>query len=104
VGFVAQLLDAANYPDLKGAAVTNPGSVGGAGVTLALQILGGQLPDSNTVVLTPEVWDNVSDEGKAKLEAANDPSLNPIWPLGLSIPGWTTYTKDQLLACKGPGE
>ena len=29
---------------LKGAAVTNPGSVGGAGVTLALQILNGELP------------------------------------------------------------
>jgi ribose transport system substrate-binding protein len=104
VGFVGQLLDTTNYPDLKGAAVTNPGSVGGAGVTLALQILGGQLPDSNTVVLTPEVWDNTTPEGIAKLTAANDPSLNPIWPLGLSIPGWTTYTKDQLLACKGPGE
>jgi ribose transport system substrate-binding protein len=104
VGFVSQLLDTTNYPGLTGAAVTNPGSVGGAGVTLALQILGGQEPDSHTVVLAPAVWDNVSEEGKALLAAANDPSLNPIWPLGLSIDGWTTYTKDQLLACKGPGE
>jgi ribose transport system substrate-binding protein len=104
VGFVSQLLDTTNYPGLKGAAVTNPGSVGGAGVTLALQILGGQLPESNTVVLTPEVWDNTTPEGIEKLTAANDPSLNPIWPLGLTIPGWTTYSKEQLLACKGPGE
>jgi ribose transport system substrate-binding protein len=104
VGFVAQLLDTTNYPGLTGAAVTNPGSVGGAGVTLALQILGGQEPESHTVLLTPAVWDNVSEEGKAALAAANDPSLNPIWPLGLSIDGWTTYTKEQLLACKGPGE
>src|SRR5207344_1921150 len=52
-GFVAQLLDETNYPGLTGAAVTNPGSVGGAGVTLALQILGGQKPESNTVVLAP---------------------------------------------------
>lgn len=104
VGFVSQLLDTAGYPGLTGAAVTNPGSVGGAGVTLALQILAGQTPDSNTVLLEPALWDNVSDEGKAALAEANDPSLNPIWPLGLSIDGWTTYTKEQLLACKGPGE
>jgi ribose transport system substrate-binding protein len=104
VGFVSQLLDTTNYPGLVGAAVTNPGSVGGAGVTLALQILNGQKPESQTVVLTPAVWDNTTDAGKAALAAANDPSLNPIWPLGLSIDGWTTYTKDQLLACKGPGE
>ncbi len=104
VGFVAQLLDTANYPGQTGAAVTNPGSVGGAGVTLALQILGGDAPEDHTVVLAPDVWDNVTPDGIAKLTAANDPSLNPIWPLGLSIEGWTTYTKDQLLACKGPGE
>jgi ribose transport system substrate-binding protein len=100
-GFVNQLL---TEEGLVGAAVTNPGSIGGAGVTLALQILNDQLPESNTVVLAPAVWDNVSEEGKAALAAANDPSLNPIWPLALTIDGWTTYTKDQLLACKGPGE
>lgn len=104
VGFVAQLLDSEGFEGLTGAAVTNPGSVGGAGVTLALQILNGDEPESNTVLLEPSLWDNVSEEGRASLEAANDPSLNPIWPLGLSIEGWTTYTKEQLLACKGPGE
>ncbi len=104
VGFVAQLLDSEGFEGLAGAAVTNPGSVGGAGVTLALQILNGEEPESNTVLLEPDLWDNVSEEGRASLEAANDPSLNPIWPLGLSIEGWTTYTKEQLLACKGPGE
>ena len=89
VGFVNQLLNTKDYPGLVGAAVTNPGSVGGAGVTLALQILNGQAPDSHTVVLTPQLWDNVSDEGKAALEATKvDPSLklSDIWPLGLQIP------------------
>jgi ribose transport system substrate-binding protein len=99
-GFVNQLL---NEPGLVGAAVTNPGSVGGAGVALALQILNGETPEQNTL-LTPELWDNVSEEGKAALAAAADPSLDPTWPLGLEVPGWTTYTKEQLLACKGPGE
>jgi ribose transport system substrate-binding protein len=99
-GFVNQLL---NEEGLVGAAVTNPGSVGGAGVALALQILGGAAPEQNTL-LTPELWDNVSEEGKAALAAAADPSLDPTWPLGLEVPGWTTYSKEQLLACKGPGE
>ena len=36
--------------------------------------------------------------------AAADPSLSPEWPVSISIPDWTTYTKDQIVACKGPGE
>ena len=40
-GFVGQL---SSVEGLKGAAVTNPGSIGGAGVTLAVQILDGQKP------------------------------------------------------------
>ena len=101
VGFVNQLLDSTNFPGLVGAAVTNPGSVGGAGVTLALQILNGQTPASHTVVLTPELVDNQSDAGKATLTSWTDPSLHlsPIWPLGLTIPDWTTYTIPQLLDC-----
>jgi ribose transport system substrate-binding protein len=100
-GFVGQL---SSVEGLKGAAVTNPGSVGGAGVALAIQILDGKKPDSQTVLVTPELWDNVTDEGKAKLAAAANPSLDPEWPVSVSIPGWTTYTQDQIIACKGPGE
>ena len=66
-----------NYPGLIGAAVTNPASVGGAGVALALQILDGKAPADKTVLLTPPVWDNVTDDGKAALAAATDPSLDP---------------------------
>ncbi len=100
-GFVTQLL---NEPGLKGAAVTNPASIGGAGVTLALQILAGQAPAETTVHVTPELWSNEDDAGKAKLTAAADPSLPPTWPLGLTIQDWTTYTKEELIACKGPGD
>ncbi|HXI81763.1 MAG TPA: substrate-binding domain-containing protein [Verrucomicrobiae bacterium] len=100
-GFVTQLL---KEPGLKGAAVTNPPSVGGAGVTLATQILDGKKPASNTVHVTPVLWDNTTDAGKASLTAAADPKINPLWPLGLTIDGWTTYTKDDIIACKGPGE
>jgi ribose transport system substrate-binding protein len=100
-GFVQQLL---NETGLVGAAVTNPPSVGGAGVTLATRILGGNKPAETTVHVTPELWSNDTDEGKAKLTAAADPKINPLWPLGLTITDWTTYSKDEIIGCKGPGE
>ena len=100
-GFVTQLL---NEKGLVGAAVTNPPSVGGAGVALALQILDGKKPAASTVHVTPDLWANDTDAGKAALTAAADPKINPLWPLGLTIKDWTTYTKDQIIACKGPGE
>jgi len=100
-GFVGQLN---SVEGLTGAAVTNPGSIGGAGVTLAIQILDGQKPAEQTVLVQPELWENATDAGKAKLAAAADPALDPEWPVSISIPDWTTYTKEQIIACKGPGE
>ena len=100
-GFVKQLL---TEPGLVGAAVTNPASVGGAGLELAFRIMDGNKPADPAVHVTPVVWDNVSDAGKAALTAANDPAIDASWPLGITIPGQTTYTKAQILACKGPGE
>jgi ribose transport system substrate-binding protein len=100
-GFVGQL---SSVEGLKGAAVTNPGSIGGAGVTLALQILEGKKPAQQTVLVQPELWENATDAGKEKLKGAADPSLSPEWPVSISIPEWTTYTKEQIVACKGPGE
>jgi len=100
-GFVGQLT---SVEGLQGAAVTNPGSIGGAGVTLALQILQGQAPAEKQVLVTPEIWDNTSEEGQAKLAAAQNPNLDPEWPVSVSIPEWTTYSMDEIIACKGPGE
>ncbi|MEM9684807.1 MAG: sugar ABC transporter substrate-binding protein, partial [Pseudomonadota bacterium] len=100
-GFVGQL---SNVDGLVGAAVTNPGSVGGAGVALAIQILDGEVPAERTVLVEPELWENVTDEGKATIAAAQNPNLDPEWPVSVSIPGWTTYTMEDIIACKGPGE
>ncbi len=100
-GFVSQL---SSVEGLKGAAVTNPGSVGGAGVALAIQILDGKAPAEKTVLVDPVLWDNTTEEGKAQIAAAQNPNLSPEWPVSVSIPGWTTYTMDQIIACKGPGE
>jgi len=98
-GFVAQLLE---VEGLVGAAVTNPASVGGAGVTLALQLLNGEEPESQEVLMEPQLWANDSEEGMASLTEANDPDIDATWPLGISIPDWTTYTKEEILACEGP--
>jgi ribose transport system substrate-binding protein len=111
-GFVKQLLDPVGYPGLKGAAVTNTAAVGGAGVTVALQLLAGQKVETdptasqpNTVLLKPVLVDNLTDAGKANLKAWQSvPGLNPTWPLGIQIANFTTYTPDQAIACKGPGE
>lgn len=100
-GFVGQL---ASVEGLEGAAVTNPGSIGGAGVAVALDILEGETPDERTVLVQPEIWDNTSEEGRAKIEAGQNPDLDPEWPVSVSIPEYTTYTQEQIIECKGPGE
>jgi len=109
--FVGQLTDATKYPGLEGAAVTNTAAVGGAGVNLALKLIAGEKIETaadasqpNTVLLKPVLADNVSDEGKKTLDSWKVDGLDPLWPLGLQIEGWTTYTPEQAVACKGPGE
>src|SRR5262245_8157313 len=109
--FVHQLLTPADYPDLQGSAVTNTAAVGGAGVNLALKLLNGESVQTdpsasqpNTVLLKPVLADNVSDAGKSTLQSWQDDGPDPLWPLGLQIEGYTTYTPEQAVACKGPGE
>ena len=106
--FVSQLL---TEEGLEGAAVTNTAAVGGAGVNLALKLLAGEEvetdPDAsqpNTVLLDPVVADNTSDDGRAMLESWQVDGLDPLWPLGLEIEGYTTYTPEEAIACVGPGE
>jgi ribose transport system substrate-binding protein len=108
--FVAQLLDPDGYPGLVGAAVTNTAAVGGAGVGLALKVLNGETintaadaPQPNTVLLVPVLADNASDSGKELLSSWQVDGLDPLWPLGLQIEGFTTYTGEQAVACAGPG-
>jgi len=109
--FVAQLLNPTDFADLQGSAVTNTAAVGGAGVNLALKILRGETVETdpsasqpNTVLLKPVVADNTTDAGKTLLESWQVDGLDPSWPLGLQIEGYTSYTPEQAVACKGPGE
>lgn len=109
--FVAQLLNEEEYAGLEGAAVTNTAAVGGAGVNLAIRLLNGEsvetaedAPQPNTVLLDPVVAENTSEEGRSLLESWQVDGLDPLWPLGLEIEGFTTYTPEQAIECVGPGE
>ena len=110
-GFVTALLDETGYAGLEGAAVTNTAAVGGAGISLALKLLAGEkvetdssAPQPNTVLLVPVVAADDNDAGRKTLDSWLVEGLDPTWPLGLTIEGWTTYTPEQAIACKGPGE
>lgn len=98
--FVSMLL---TEEGLVGTGVTDPPAVGGAGLAMALQILDGRTPSEPVVRIAPEVWPNDTEAGVAALTAANDPDVELGWPLSLTIPGFTTYTLDELIACTGPG-
>ena len=110
-GFVTALLDEEGYPGLEGAAVTNTAAVGGAGIGLALKLLQGEdvetaadAPYPNTVLLVPVLAADDNDDGRATLDSWLVEGLDPTWPLGLQVEGWTTYTPQQAIACKGPGD
>ncbi len=109
-GFVTQLLDPTGFPGLVGGAVTNTASVGGAGVSLAYKVLTGQKVEQsaganrpNTILLDPQLLDNTTDQGKADLQKwISVPNMDPLWPLSLSIPGYTDYDPNTVPAtCKG---
>jgi ribose transport system substrate-binding protein len=120
-GFVEQLLNlSGKYEGLEGLAVYNPAAIGGAGVKLALDALNGVTHETTTLKRTtadgvehdikvtllpvPEAYDNTTDAGRAKLAEIDVEGLNVLWPVSWSINGWTDYSLDQMLACKGPGE
>ena len=110
-GSVTKALDATNYPGLDFSAVTNTAAVGGAGVALALKLLNGETVQTdpsaaqpNTVLLDPVLADNQTDAGKAELQSWLVSGLDPSWPLGLKVEGYTHYTPEQAIACKGPND
>lgn len=85
----------------RSAAVTNPATIGGVGASMALKLLeGGSAP--RWVKLVPEVWDNGTAAGKAKIKANYSPSRPPTYSARLQVKPWTTYSNAQLFGCKGP--
>lgn len=94
--FIKQLLDGK-----PGAAVTNPAVIGGVGTAIALDALAGKNPPKQTL-LTPQVWD--ADKTKDQLQKNNFPGRDANYSAAVTVNPYTTYTPDQLFACKGPGE
>jgi ribose transport system substrate-binding protein len=84
-----------------GAAVTNPAVIGGVGTAIALQALDGKNPEKVTT-LTPAVWDKANNE--AELKANYFPDRDKTFSSAVTVDPYTTYTPEQLFACKGPGE
>jgi ribose transport system substrate-binding protein len=85
----------------EGAAVTNPATIGGVGTAIALQVLNGEDVERETI-LTPEVWD--MEEDAQTVEENYFPDRDPTFSSRVSVEPYTTYTPEQLFACKGPGE
>ena len=84
-----------------GAAVTNPAVIGGVGAAIAIDALEDKNPEKQTT-LTPEVWDLQSN--KDELEKNNFPKRDANYSAAIEVKPYTSYTPEQLFACKGPGE
>jgi ribose transport system substrate-binding protein len=95
--FIGQLIDLAGE-GLTGVAISNPPSVGGAGAAIALNILEGQ--DVAKVTLLDPAALSTQEE----LEAVYVEGLTEGWSSYMEIEPYTSYTADDVIACKGPGE
>jgi ribose transport system substrate-binding protein len=84
---------------VKGAAVTNPATIGGVGAAVAIQLLDGGTVKKWTK-LTPQVWDMASSAGTIKQYYS--PKRAPTYSSQLFVKPYTTYTEAQLTGCKGP--
>lgn len=94
--FIGQLIDGK-----PGAVITNPAIIGGVGANIALRVLNGDKVDRMTM-LTPSVLD--AKNNLDALKAAYSPDRDALYNATLTLEGQTTFTPEQLLACKGPGE
>ena len=95
--FIGQL-SSLKAQGLAGAAVTNPPTVGGAGLAVGLDVLQGKT-QPHLINLDPVIWDNVSDAGQKELKDHYDPNLNAYYSVSYQVAPYTTYTKADLLAC-----
>jgi ribose transport system substrate-binding protein len=96
--FLKQLLTVKGF---HGAAVTNPATIGGVGASIAIKLLQGKTV-AKTVLLKPQVWDNKTSFGLKQIKENYSPSRPPTYSARALIKPWTTYTRQQLFACKGP--
>jgi ribose transport system substrate-binding protein len=100
-GFLGQLINLKGQ-GLKGAAVTNPPTVGGAGLAVGLNVLQGK-SQPHLINLDPQIWDNQSAAGMTELQSHYDPTLGAYYSVSYQVAPYTTYTKADLLACANVG-
>jgi ribose transport system substrate-binding protein len=84
-GFMGQEIDLKDAP-LVGINVTNPPAVGGAGLSIALDVLDGKKVPRVTH-LTPKVYDNSTPEGMEWLKSLYDPKVDPNYPVYSPVHG-----------------
>jgi hypothetical protein len=84
--FLQQLLA---YEGFRGAAVTNPATIGGAGAASRSSCCRARGPELGQA--DPQVWDN-GRRGKSEIKANYSPSRPPTYSARLQIKPWTTYT------------
>jgi ribose transport system substrate-binding protein len=101
-GFMGEEIDLKDA-GLVGINVTNPPAVGGAGLSVALDILEGK-EHPKVIHLTPQVYDSTTPEGMAWLKEFYDPKVDPNMAVYSPVKPYTHYTVEQEKACKGPGE
>jgi len=95
-GFLKQLM---TVKGLRGAAVTNPATIGGVGASMAIKLLQGKSVPK-WVKLTPQLWDNGTATGQKQIKANYSPSRPVTYSARLQVKPWTTYSTKQLFACK----
>ncbi len=99
--FMGQLISLKGQ-GLAGAAVTNPPTVGGAGLALGIKVAQG-MTEPHLVNLDPQIWANTTSDGLAALQSHYDPALDAYYSVSYQVDPWTTYTKADLLACANVG-
>jgi ribose transport system substrate-binding protein len=95
--FLKQLRDL--HPRFKGAAVTNPATIGGVGASIAIDVLSGKKV-KRVHKLKPEVWTMAN--AAAKIRRFYSPRRAPTYSSQLFVRPYTHYTEAQLVGCQGP--
>jgi ribose transport system substrate-binding protein len=93
--FIRQVRDLEGF---DGAAVTNPATIGGVGVDIALKVLDGETVERETL-LTPEVWTKAESD---TIDEFYDPQLPPTYSSQMIVEPYHDYSKEQLTSCQGP--
>lgn len=100
-GFIQQLIELKGE-GLTGAIVSNPPPIGGVATAIALDLLTGEEDHEQDTTLDPELADNIDDMDR--LEELYQPDLQQGFVSTMEIEPWTTYTEQDVLECRGPGE